>query len=176
MTPIPFTLTEADVVAGNRLAIHRSSRKAAPKLVFWLLALTIGVTLFAYVMRPQPLDRVAQLFGQILAIYVGVAIVVGIIVLYWMPKQRARANMAQMRTLSRAQSVAWTNDTISFTADYGHATIPLADLRQWAADPEIIILYPADHLFYMIPRCAFEQQADWDNLMSVFEQSTVPRI
>ena len=176
MTPIAFTLTQADILAGNRLAIRRSVRKGLVKFALIVLGIALGITVFVYAMNPQPLAAVAELFAKILAVYSGVGAAIILILLFVMPKQRAKKNIAQMRALSREQTVAWDDTTIAFTSGYGNAQVPFADLYRWAADDGIVIIYPADHLFYMIPERVFASQSDRDTLIAALEASTVPRI
>ncbi len=180
MTPIAFTLTEADMLAGNRLAIRRSVRKGAPRYALAVVAISLGVTLIACALQPRDFADVAFLFGKIFAIYIALAFVLAILVLFFAPKQRAKKNFKQMPALRKGQTVAWDGTSIAFTSEYGNATIPLAELHQWAADDGandgIVILYPADHLFYMLPARVFTTEADRDALIAALEASPVARI
>jgi len=176
VTPIAFTLSESDVLAGNRLAMRRSVRKGLPRFALILIMIALGITLFAYAMNSQPLPIVAILFAKVFAIYSAVGGVIMLILLFVMPKQRAKKNMAQMPALGREQMVAWDNTTIAFTSHYGNVQVPFADLHQWAADDGIVIIYPADHLFHMIPERLFNAPSDRDGLIAALEASGVKRI
>ena len=176
MTPIAFTLTEADMVAGNRLAIRRSLRKLALRELLVVIAIPLGITMLTYAIQPKPFADVLMLFVKLLGVFIALAVVFTLVLIFLMPKQRARKNFRQMPALRRSQSVNWDATSITFTSDYGNASIPLADLHQWAADDEIVIIYPADHLFYMLPSRVFGDRRDWDSLIAALEASPVLRI
>lgn len=176
MTPITFTLTHDDVLAGNRLAIRRTVRKGAPRIALVLLLVAIGVTLIAYASNPQPVSVVAELFVKIVAIYLAVT---GFGILYLgliAPRQRARKNIAQMPAISREQTMAWDDTSITFSSEIGQATIPLRDMHQWAMDETMLLLYPADHLFYFISRRYVADPADWDSLISTLRAAGIKQI
>ncbi len=176
MTPIAFTLTLDDMLAGNKLAIRRYVRKSSLKFAVGIIAVSLGVTLIAYAARPQPFGDVAVLFAEILAIYAVLALVICVAVLFLAPQQRAKKNFKQLPALSREQSVSWDDEAIAFTSSYGNVSFPIADMHQWAADDGIVILYPADHLFYMLPSRGFENGGDRERLIAALERSPVPRI
>jgi YcxB-like protein len=176
MTPIPFTLTEADMLAGNRLAIRRYIRNGALRFVIGVIAVSAGVTMIAFAFAPRPFADAMTLFAEILAIYTALAIALGVFIVFVAPKQRAKKNFKQMPALRRGQSVVWDDAAIAFTSEYGNASIPFADLHQWAADDEIVIIYPADHLFYMLPARVFATEGDRDALIAALEASPVKRI
>ncbi len=176
MTPIAFTLTEADMLTGNQLAMRRYIRKGAPRFALGVIAVSAGVTMIAFAFAPRPLADVMTLFAQILAIYVALAIALGLFIIFVAPKQRARKNFNQMPALRRGQTVMWDDAAIGFTSEYGSVSIPFADLHQWAADDDVVILYPADHLFHMLPARVFETSADRDRLIAALEASPVKRI
>ncbi len=176
MTPTAFTLTLDDMVAGNQLAFRRYGRKAMPRYILVMIAISLGVTLIAYAAVPRPLPEILQLFGEIFGVYAALSVVLFLFVLLVMPKQRAKKNFKQMPALSREQTVSWDSASIAFASEYGNARIPLAELYQWAADDEIVIIYPADHLFYMLPRRVFANGDDRDRLIGALESSLVRRI
>jgi hypothetical protein len=176
MTPINFTLTADDVLAGNRLAIRRSVRKGAPRFGLAILAMTGGITMLAYAIDPQPIADVAELFIKVAALYTVVAIVLLAFLLLVMPRLRAKKNIAQMPALSRQQTVSWDDTGIAFASDYGNATIPFVDLYQWAADDQMLILYPADHLFYFVSRQIVTDSADWDRLIAAIKRAGIKQI
>jgi hypothetical protein len=164
------------MLAGNRLAIRRYVRKASPKFAIGIIAISLGVTLIAYAARPQPFGDVLLLFGEILAIYAVLALVIGLALLFLAPHQRAKKNFKQIPALSREQTVSWDDASISFISGYGNVSFPIADMHQWAADDGIVILYPADHIFYMLPSRVFENERDRESLMAALERSPVPRL
>lgn len=176
MTPITFTLTPEDMLAGNRLAIRRYVRKGVPRFSLGLLIAAIGVTLLAYVFNPQPIAVVAKLFAKILALYMAVAAAMIVYVVFVAPRQRAKKNIAQMPALSRPQTVEWNETTITFTSENGNAAIPLTDLHQWSANDTLLILYPADHIFYLIPKYYIEDMADWDRLIAAIRRAGIKQI
>jgi hypothetical protein len=176
MTPIAFTLTEADMLAGNRLAIRRYARKGVVKFALWVIAISLAVSLFAFAMATRPFVDALLLFAKILGIYTAIGLIILVIILTVTPKQRAKKNFKQMPALSRGQTVSWDDTVISFASEYGNASIPLAELYQWAADGEIVIVYPADHLFYMLPARVFEAPGDRERLIATLEASGVKRI
>jgi hypothetical protein len=75
VTPITFTLTPADMLAANRLAMQRYVRKGLPKVSLAVVVTALAVTLVAYAFNPQPLGVAGALFARIVALYVGVAAV-----------------------------------------------------------------------------------------------------
>ncbi len=176
MTPVTFTLTLDDMIAGNRLAIRRYVRKGAAKFAFATFIISLAVCLIAFGMKVRPFSEALILFGKIFAIYAGLGVLFAVVILFSMPKQRARKNFAQMPSLSRDQTVSWDDATIAFTSGYGNANIPLAELHRWAADDGIVIIYPADHLFYMLPARVFEGEGHRLGLISALERSSVLRI
>jgi hypothetical protein len=176
MTPVPFTLTHDDLVAGNALAIRRSLRKAAPRYAMALALAALGVTLIAFAIKPQPIADTAILFVKIFAIYWALTILIFLLAIFVAPKLRANKNGKQMPALTRDQSVSWDETAMSFASHYGSTRVPLTDFYQWAANDGIVIIYPADHLFYMLPKRIFSDHHDWDNLVSVLQNSKVPRI
>ena len=176
MTPVAFTLTLDDMIAGNRLAIRRSVRKGAPKFALWIVIISVAISLFAFGMRTRPLADALILFGKIFAIYAAIGIVIALIIVFIMPKQRAKKNFTQMPALRRDQTVSWDDTSIAFASDYGNARLPFADLHRWSAGGGIVILYPADHLFYILPNRIFANNDDRDNLIAALEGSLVPQI
>jgi hypothetical protein len=176
MTPVSFTLTSEDMIAGNRLALRRYLKKGAPRYALGVLLAAVGVTLIAYAFRAQALDRMVVVFLEILAIYAALAILLIVFLLFVAPHQRAKKNFKQMPALSREQTVSWDEGEIAFTSKYGSVSIPYGDLHQWAADEELVILYPADHLFHMLPSRVFQSETDRTALISALKNNAVKRI
>jgi anthranilate synthase component II len=180
MTPVAFTLTANDMVAGNRLAVRRYVRKGAVKFAIAVVIVSLAVSVFAFGMRTRPVADALLLFGKIFATYAVIAIVFTLGVLFIMPKRRATKNFRQMPALSREQAVSWDETSITFNSTYGNAIIPLAELHQWAADDRandgIVIIYPADHLFYMLPARVFATPSDRERLIAALEASGIKRI
>ena len=176
MTPVSFTLTLDDMIAGNRLAYRRYGRKVMARYVLAMVGISLGVTLIAYAAAPRSLAEILLLFGKIFSVYAVLSVVLILCVLFLLPKQRAKKNFNQMPALRREQSVSWDDASIAFMSEYGNARIPFAELYQWAADDGIVIIYPADHLFYMLPQRVFVNGDDRDRLIGALESSLVRRI
>jgi hypothetical protein len=176
MTPIAFTLTEADMLAGNTLAIRRYVRKGAPRYALAIVLVSFGVTAIAYAFSPRPFEGVVTLFLGLLVLYTVLAVVLALFIVFIAPRQRAKKNYTQMPALRKGQTVVWDETSIAFTSDYGNASIPFADLHQWAANDDIVIIYPADHLFYMLASRVFTSPADRASLIAALEASGVKRI
>jgi hypothetical protein len=174
--PIAFTLTYDDILAGNTLAIRRSLRKAAPRYALGLTIAAMGVSVIAFAIKPSSFAELLLLFGKIFALYIILAAAIFLLAILFTPKLRAKKNMKQMRALTYDQTVAWDETSISFSSDYGNARIPIIDLHQWSANDGIVIIYPADHLFYMIPSRVFADRSDWDSLITALQNSKVQRI
>jgi hypothetical protein len=176
VTPITFTLTLDDMLAANRLAMQRYVRKGLPKFSLAVVVTALVVTLIAYAFNPKPMAVAGALFARIVALYVGVAAVGVAYVLFVAPRLRAKKNMAQMPALSRAQTMEWDETTITFSSDTGHMTVPLTDVHQWAANETVLILYPADHLFYCIPRQYVTDKTSWDRLITAIRRAGITSI
>jgi len=133
------TLTEQDYVAAQFLHL-----RPRPVLAFVgvLLIAAYGLVLF---LSPSPWT-----FG--IAAYLVVSFLV------YMP-WKAKRNFRQYAALSEPVFVEVRSDGIHFKRQNGEGLLPWAHVRKWRHNQRLLLLYPANNIFHLIPVHFFSSQS-----------------
>ncbi len=130
-------------------------------------------------MRPR---RSFAVIGVLLLVLFGVAISVGggtlpLLALFaflslqffvYIP-WRARRAFGQHAALSELVHITIRDDGLHFERKHGGGLLPWTHVRKWKSSGELILLYPADHIFHMIPRHFFASDQEFSSFQSALE-------
>lgn len=100
-----------------------------------------------------------------------VAVAVWLLLYFWLVGHRARKQFNQISFLKREQKLSWNAQKLFFQSDNGNTHFDIDEFHQCAADSQILLLYPAEHLFYFLPRRIFKSDAQFDALVTQIRQS-----
>ncbi len=130
-------------------------------------------------MRPR---RSFAVFGVLLLLLFGAAVVFGdgalplLGVLTFLGLQffvyvpwRARRAFDQHMALSEPVNITIQTDGLYFEREHGCGLLPWSHIRKWKTNRDLILLYPADHIFHMIPRHFFASGKDFSDFRSTLE-------
>lgn len=145
-------LTEADLVAAFRL--HARLERARPLLLAAALLAEILVILLLF--SPQarhsattrPLTLLLEgALAIVLALVIALALAIR-------PLRRwqARRTLAQRQDLAGTTKLEVGEDGIRHETCYSQSSYPWSAIHEWREDDEIVLLYIASQLFYMVPK------------------------
>lgn len=82
---------------------------------------------------------------------------------------RARRAFGQYKALSEPFSMMVREDGLYFEREHGSGLLPWSQIRKWKSNRDLILLYPADHIFHMLPRHFFATGSDFFKFQSTLE-------
>lgn len=172
--PIRFqvTLQAEDYLRANQLNLRLRLFRRGMILAF--LALWIFYSLLDLFLGGQWTGE--QIIGSVTAAFpVSLAVFAAIILVSWLYLRfSSRRLFRQNKMLSTAQSISAGANGVDFSSSLGQSHIAYALLHKWAANDHLILLYPGDNLFYLLPRrCVNEEQ--WRGLIAFLSASACPR-
>lgn len=176
MTPIAFTLTEADMLAASRLGMVSTLRANIGRLVLTLIGVSGFIAALISLFDWDGWVGLAKLFGILLAIYVAILIIALPLIWFFLVKWRVRKNMRQIAALSREQQLSWNTESFEVTSSQGNSRFPYAEIHQWAANDMSLIIYPADHIFFAFPMRMFGSEPQHSSFIEALNASTARRI
>jgi hypothetical protein len=173
MTPIRFRLTKVLVVKAATLA---SSRYYLRFIVF---AVIVGLLTSAFFIFRGP-GRTFE--RDVLAVFLTVAGAV-IIALLFLALMRyviypfyARKNFQQQKALSDEMSLSWTGEVFLYQTGASRTEMPFAHLHGYRASDDIIILYVADAIYFVVPVGAFGDGETVSLFMRRLQQANVRKL
>ena len=171
MTPLPYTLTVDDLVYGSRLAMRRQLATKWWKFMLFIAAVAAAVPMAIVIWNGWNAAKWFEGFRMMLAIYLPLGLAFWLFIYFWLVGKRARKQFRQAPMLSREQRVHWDDEKMFFESANGTTHFDINELHQVCADDQILLLYPADHIFYVLPRRLFESDAQFNSLVSRVKQS-----
>jgi len=85
---------------------------------------------------------------------------------------RARRAFTQYKALSEPVTITLQDDGLCFEREHGNGILPWSQIVKWKGSRDLFLLYPADHIFHLVPRHFFESEAAF----SAFRSTVVARI
>jgi hypothetical protein len=176
MTPIRFTLSEMDVLLAGRFGFLCNFKRKFLVLAGLSIAIAAIITGIPYLFLGETVDHAIRDFLILSAIYLAIVLLIGPIIYLFIVPWRARKTMRQMPALGREQTLTWDDKTITLDTDHTHAQLQMSEFHKWAGNNAMLILYPADYVFYVLPRRIFPDVDSFEALQSKFIQAGVKRI
>jgi hypothetical protein len=176
MTPIKYTLLPEDVLAAARLGFIRIYpknlfRNAAIVIVIAAVIAGVGEYLDGFV-----LASFLKGFGILTAIYAGLFVALIPISWHLLLPRRTKKTFLQMPAISLEQTLSWDDEAVMISSSQGQMRVPCKEFHRWTANDKQIIIYPADHVFYVLPRRIFASQQDFVALAELLHRSGVTKI
>jgi hypothetical protein len=176
VTPILYTLSEADVISGMRYGIVRNLRKNTVKLTLLVSLVSVLVSLVIFAISPGSGKDFLMLFGGLLATYAAGMLLFMICAWLFISKIRTRKSFKQMPALSREQQLSWDDSGFHIKSSSGDTKIPFDEIHQWAANSGQVLIYPSDYMHFVMPARIFEPASLIDDLTHRLEQCRARRI
>jgi hypothetical protein len=82
---------------------------------------------------------------------------------------RSRRAFNQYKALSEPVSITLREDGLYFARAHGSGLLPWSQIRKWKASSDLILLYPADHIFHLVPRHFFASDLDFLNFRATLQ-------
>jgi YcxB-like protein len=131
MVSIQGSIQEADYLAALRL--HRKPRPAFAVVGILLLAVALAAL---YTSRSVPL---------------GMALAFLLLIFFVYEPLKAKRVFRQYKALSEPTTVELRNDGLFFKRETGEGLVPWSHVIKWRSNDELLLLYPASGLFYLLP-------------------------
>jgi hypothetical protein len=176
MTPITYTLTEADMVSAVQLGFLRSLRRGVVRLLVTMVVIAALIAFGLGLIIDGGLSHAGQAFMLLTAVYAAAAVVMLPILYFIFVPIRTRKMMRQMPVLAREQILSWDSAHIETSSSNGTMRMPFAELHQWAASDTQVIIYIAEHLLYPFPRWIFADGQQFQGLQDRLRSAGVQRI
>jgi YcxB-like protein len=173
MTPITYALTIDDLTKASRLGMLLNLRRPWWKIPSVILVLSAAILGAITLWDGFRFGLWFEGFYTLLGLYLVLVIVFIIIVYFWMIGWRARKQFKQMPMLAREQHLHWDNEQLHFASANGEAHFPFTEIHKCYANKEMVLLYPADMLFYLLPRRFFKSQEQYDELVDIARNSGI---
>lgn len=149
MTRIQGSIKEADYVAAQWL--HIKPRPVLAVVGILLLVLAVGLLIYK-------LD-----WGLLIALSI---LLSGVFI--WRPYSARRA-FRQYKALAEPMSIEVRDDGLYFKREPGEGVLPWSYIRKWKRDSKLLLLYPANNLFYLIPSHLFESDVAFSDFVRLIE-------
>ncbi len=176
MMPISYILLPDDVTTGARLGFIRIYRKNALRTALTIIAIAGVISGGIELFDGFDLTAFIASFLTLSVIYLILAIILIPIIWFIVIPRKTKKTFQQMPEVSREQSISWDELAITTTNSQGNARVLFAEFHRWASNEHCVIIYPADHIFYVFPRRIFTNPHDFEALIDVFRRSGVQRI
>jgi hypothetical protein len=144
---ITFTLTEKDHLRAQWL--HMRPRLVFKVLLVLLLLLVAGALLF--LRTGDPLEET----GPLLTIGVAGGFLLFCYALLPLKWRRLYRNNAFLR---REQTFSFDEEALQARSSSGEGRMKWEDLHKWKEGKEVLLIYPAPNLMYVIPTSAFQDE------------------
>jgi hypothetical protein len=82
---------------------------------------------------------------------------------------RARRAFRQYKALSEPIKVTIQDEGLHFEREHGSGLLPWAQIRKWKGSNQLILLYPADHIFHLLPRHFFMNEPEFSGFQATLE-------
>ena len=165
MTPIKYTLTPEDVTAAGRFGFAQIYKENFPRNMLILLAVAAVVALVINLVIGFSLDEFVEGFIMLAIVYFICFVLFFPIAWYLLIPWRSGKTFKQMPSISREQQLSWDDDAVTFSHENGQFKQPFAEFYRWGHNAEAIVIYPASHMFYTLPRRIFPDSASYDALI-----------
>jgi hypothetical protein len=149
MAPIHGLLTEADYLAAQRL--HMKPRSAFAIVALALVALAVA----SFIASPS------WMLGAALAMLAATFFV-------YLPFN-AKRTFRQYKALSEPTSIEVRDEGVYFKRETGEGLVPWSHVVKWRHSSTLLLLYPANRVFYLIPAHFFQDQSAFASFVSVIE-------
>jgi YcxB-like protein len=176
MTPIKYALLPADVLAAARLGFIRIYRKNLFRNAAIVIAIAAVISGAGEYLDGFVLASFLEGFGILTAIYAGLFVILVPITWYILLPRRTKKTFRQMPAISLEQTLSWDDEAIMISSSHGQMRVPCKEFHRWAANDKQIIIYPADHVFYVLPRRIFASEQDFAALAELLHRSGVTKI
>lgn len=131
MISIQGSIQEADYLAAQRL--HRKPR---PAFAVVGILLVVGALAALYTSRSVPL---------------GMALAFLLLIFFVYEPLKAKRVFRQYKALSEPTTVELRDDGLFFKREDGEGLVPWSHVIKWRSNDELLLLYPASGLFYLLP-------------------------
>jgi hypothetical protein len=146
---IQGALTESDYVAAQFLHMR-------PRLVFAVYGgLLLALTLWAAAEAGS-----AVLIGCLAILAAYFALLIPFL---------AKRNFRSYKALAESVTVEARVDGLFFRRLNGEGLLPWADIRKWRQNKRLVLVYPANNIFHMIPRRFFENDESFKQFTALLE-------
>ncbi len=176
MTPIPFTLSTEDVLSAGRFGFIRAYRQNILRnsliLVFIAGLISAGIEIF----DGFEISSFLELFMILVLIYTGLLLVLIPVAWFVLVPIKTKKTFQQMPAISREQTLSWDDRAIMISSSQGNMCVPYAEFHRWTANKNVIMVYPADYVFYVLPRRIFPSQEGFDELAGLLLSSGVTKL
>ena len=176
MTPIHFTLNHEQAIKATRFGATRVLRKNLVRIALLLVivsALIAGIISIINGYRPPVfIENFLSLFAGYLLLLILLMPAIGYILI----PRRVRKSFRQMPALGREQRILWDDTILTITSDYGESNMAFAEIHQWAANDDFLLIYPMDHMHHILPRTIFGSAAFYNEICSKLEKYGSTRI
>lgn len=148
--PIEGQLTQNDYMAAQFLHLR-------PRPVFAVIGVIL-LALYAWALTQKPSF-----------LLVGVGIYLAVYFTLLIPWQ-VRRTFRQYKALSELISVEIRDDGLFFKKPNSEGLFPWAHIIKWKRNKKLLLLYPADNLFYVLPSSFFPSQEAFNEFLRVMEE------
>ncbi len=164
MTEIRFQLTEADLIAAQRL-YHKAALKRYASSVCCGLAILLGLY-FDDLGSPGAL-----------AIIVAYAILVVLVIpgvrYFWRIPRLAAETFRQDKSLSEIVALSWDEKNIRYETEAGSWCQPITSFVAWRANVHMVLLFRQTRLYHPIPARAFPDAEARNDLLNRLTENGV---
>jgi hypothetical protein len=173
MTPLAYTLLPEDVLTASRVGFIRIYRRNLLRNAAIIIAIAAAIAGIGEYLNGFILSSFLQGFGILTAIYAGLFVALVPISWFVLLPQRTKKTFRQMPAISLEQTLSWDDEAIMISSSQGQMRMPCAGFHRWTGNSEQIMIYPADNIFYALPRRIFPTQQDFDALADLLRRSGV---
>lgn len=149
MEPITYTLSEADIVAGNdlwRRSVTRARRLLLVALVLWL-AYTALVTF------DGPLTFASIAMSAAICGAVVVLIIAGIVIgTRWQSRRLALRYFRESRAAQQEVRASWTDTRLRLEQPDAYQDRPWSDWKKWSENDTLVVLTGSGPIFMALPK------------------------
>ncbi len=180
MIEITFTPTRADLTAAHRLAVlNRFFRLAAWKS--WLAAAIVGVVVGGGASYINAYKYEAFLNASLRGVPMGIAIYLAlfaviITLLYLCAPLLARWSLRTSKTLAEHYTIRVDEQGMHTQGQSNSGERKWSGLIGWSENAKVVLMYPSSAMFQFVPKRAFANSADIDQLRNWLIAAGVPRI
>ena len=176
MTPITITMSLQDMISATRFGSFRILRKKLPRTIFIIMGISAAIPLIFAAIRNENPKNFVEHFIYIAAAYILISSVLALIRLYIVIPRGARNSFRQMPALGRTHNIWWDDEFLYSKSNEGEVRLKIVELHKWAANGEVLLIYPVDHVHYIFPRRFFVNDTQFAELVGKLESKEITRI
>lgn len=176
MTPIIFTLTEADAIEATRLGFTQGYKNKFFRNILIIAFVAAAVACISFFFDTITFKKYLTLFGYVFAFYIILWLLFLPICNHIIIPYRVRKQFKQMPALSQEMQLSWTQDDFIFRSGKSVSEVPFSDLHKWCANDNSLTIFPSDLIHYMIPRRAFPDDAVFTEIQNRLHENGVKKI